>query len=100
MPFHLDLGGSVVMLNHDTSLYPYHLDPRRLYDFTRPGASVVAHPTEPGVWGLRNATDRSWKATRPDGEVVTVNHGQTLPLQHGTRLDSTDSTVTSWKSRN
>ena len=75
------------MLNHDAALYPHHLDPRRLYDFARPSASVVAHPTQPGVWGLRNHTDRPWKATRPDGDVVTVNGGHTLPLQPGTRLD-------------
>ena len=86
LPLHLRLGRETVMLNHDTRLYPHHLDSRRLYDFSSPAAEVVSHPTNPNVWGLRNLGSRPWSASRPEGEDVTVDPGRTLPLRSGTQV--------------
>jgi hypothetical protein len=74
------------MLNHDTQLFPHHLDPQRLYDFSAPWASMVRHPTDPGVWGLRNDGGRGWSATRPGGGELMVEPGRTVPLQPGTEI--------------
>ena len=41
----------VVMLNHDTLLYPHHLDTERRYEFA-PVAEITQR--NPQVWGLRN----------------------------------------------
>ena len=34
----------MVLLNHDTLLYPHHLDDGRLYDFSRPSAAITPTP--------------------------------------------------------
>jgi hypothetical protein len=94
LPFHLEVGRTVVMLNHDTRLYAHHLDPERLYDFSTAAATVVSHPTDPSVWGLRNEGRRAWTATRPDKREVTVDPGRTLPLEAGTRVRFGPSTGT------
>lgn len=54
LPFRLRLGREVIMLNHDTQLYPHHLDPQRLYDLSQPLAAMQQHPQNPNLWGLKN----------------------------------------------
>lgn len=41
LPFRMRLGKHVVMLNHDTQLFPHHVDDLSLYDFSRPVAAGV-----------------------------------------------------------
>ena len=60
LPPRIRIGKSVVMLNHDTQLFPHHVDDERLYDFSRPVAAVAAHPTNPNVWGLKNLSQDKW----------------------------------------
>ncbi len=40
LPFRLRLDRQIVMLNHDTHLFPHHLDPQRRYDLSQPWASM------------------------------------------------------------
>ena len=53
LPFRLRLERHVVMLNHDTQLFPHHLDQQRRYDLSQPGAAVQRHPQNPNLWGLK-----------------------------------------------
>jgi serine/threonine protein kinase len=48
-PLRIQIGKQVVMLNHDTQLFPHHIDDGQPYDFSRPIAALVQHPTQPGV---------------------------------------------------
>ena len=69
------------MLNHDTMLYPHHLDPDRRYDFSEPLAEIVQHPRNPSLWGIRNIGDTKWVATTDDGvthQDVAVSQSVTL----------------------
>ena len=77
---------SIVMLNHDTQLYPHHLDDEHQYDFGSPAAEVVRHPANPQIWGLRNLTSNKWVATMPDGEVRDVPPGRSVTMAEGVRL--------------
>ena len=46
------IGRTVVMLNHNTQLYPHHIDPNREYDFVIPVAQVSRNPRNPGQWQI------------------------------------------------
>jgi serine/threonine protein kinase len=85
-PPSLHLGKQVVMLNHDTKLYPHHLDPQRHYDFTQPLAEVTRHPTNPGIWGLKNLSGARWTATSATGQPTEVEPGRSVTMAPGTRL--------------
>lgn len=86
LPYRIKLGNDVVMLNHDTVLYPHHLDRDGGYDFSRPMARVVAHPADPDVWGLENRGTEKWTVTLPDLRVVDVEPGRRVSLAGGVRI--------------
>jgi hypothetical protein len=74
------------MLNHDTKLYPHHLDDDRQFDFGQPSAEVVRHPTDQSIWGLKNLTGVKWTATRTNGTVQDVEPGRSVTLASGTQI--------------
>lgn len=86
LPPRLKIAKSLVMLNSDTKLYPHHLDPLRLYDFTRPAAEVAQHPTNPNLWGLKNLSGDDWKVT-VGGFEKTVEPLRSVSLAPGTVID-------------
>ena len=86
LPPRVRIGKSVVMLNHDTQLFPHHVDDGRLYDFSAPVAAVTAHPTNPNVWGLKNLSDQKWFITAADGSVREVEPQRSVTLAVGTRI--------------
>jgi eukaryotic-like serine/threonine-protein kinase len=84
-PVRLRVRRGVVVLNHDTVLYPHHIDLARSQDFGTPVASVVQHPSG-GHWGLRNQADRPWVAVDPSGATHTIAPGRTVSLLPGLRI--------------
>jgi len=86
-PPRLRIARSEVMLNHDTHLFPHHVDDERRYDFTQPLAAVTPHPTEPSIWGLKNLSRHTWSATNQSGEVKDVGPGRSVTLAVGTRIN-------------
>jgi len=86
LPPRLKIGKALVMLNSDTKLFPHHLDPLRLYDFSKPAAEVTQHPTNPNLWGLRNLTGDDWKAVVGGNEKV-VEPTRSVSLASGTSID-------------
>jgi DNA-binding helix-hairpin-helix protein with protein kinase domain len=87
LPPRLRIEKDIVMLNHDTQLYPHHLDDQRMYDFSQPLAEVTQHPTKPSLWGLKNLTAEKWVITTADGTVKDVEPGRNVPLAVGTRIN-------------
>jgi hypothetical protein len=85
LPARIRIGRNVVMLNHDSQLFPHHLDDQRLYDFSRPAAAVARHPVDPSVWGLRNVSDEKWVVVARDGPAE-VPPGRSVTLTVGTRI--------------
>ncbi len=86
LPPRMRLGRAVIMLNHDTALYPHHLDDSQHYNFSRPAAQVVQHPRNPQIWGLQNLSDQKWVSTDRNGAVHEVLPGQTVTLSSGVHI--------------
>jgi eukaryotic-like serine/threonine-protein kinase len=86
LPFRIRIDNNVVMLNHDTKLYPHHIDEERMYDFSRLVAEVNRHPTNPNLWGLKNLTSEKWSSTKSDGTVQDIYPGKSVPLISGTKI--------------
>lgn len=86
-PPRIRVGNTVVMLNHDTQLFPHHVDMGRRYDFSRPVAAVTRHPTDPTRWGLQNLMTDRWVTKFPDGRLREIDAGHSVALALGTRID-------------
>jgi hypothetical protein len=86
LPARLRIGRNVVMLNHDTKLYPHHLDAQRLYDFSTPMAEVNRHPTNLALWGLKNLSGDKWVSRMADGTIRDVEPGRSVTLAVGTKI--------------
>ena len=76
----------VVMLNHDTLLYPHHLNEQRRYEVDEPVAEVTQHPQNPQIWGLRNLSSQKWTSQNAEGEVNDVEPGKTVTLSSGLQI--------------
>lgn len=85
-PPRIRINGEIVMLNHDTVLYPHHLDHDQQFDFSRPVAAVNRNPND-GRWGLKNLGNSKWTATFPDGRIVDVDSGKTVPIPTGIKIN-------------
>lgn len=85
LPPRIRIGRHVVLLNHDTQLFPHHLDDQRLYDFSRPAAAMAQHPGDPRVWGLKNLSGEKWVIAARDG-ARDVPPGRSVTLTSGTRI--------------
>ena len=75
------------MLNHDTQLFPHHVDSARRYDFSKPVAGVTQHPKNPKIWGLKNLSGEKWVITTLDGEIKDVTPGRNVTLSKETRIN-------------
>lgn len=87
LPFRLRLGRDVILLNHDTQLYPHHVDPQRRYDLSQPIAAVQQHPQNPNLWGLNNQSAAKWVITTPDGTIRDVEPGRSAGLAAGVKIN-------------
>ncbi len=76
----------VIVLRHDTKLYPHHVNRNCHYDFSHPIAEIAFHPTNPSIWGLKNLAADKWVATTASGEVHDVQPGRTVTIATGTRI--------------
>jgi eukaryotic-like serine/threonine-protein kinase len=77
---------NVVMLNHDTKLFPHHIYPERSYDFTHPVAEVTRHPKDPNIWGLKNLSADNWNSKVGETTKV-VESGRSVTLIAGTTIN-------------
>jgi serine/threonine protein kinase len=87
LPPRIRIGRNVVMLNHDTKLYPHHVDDQKLYDCTKNVAEVARHPTQANVWGLKNLSDEKWVSTSPDGTIREIETGRSVSFGLGTKIN-------------
>lgn len=87
LPLKILLGNHIVMLNHDTKLYPHHLQKDKSYDFSQPIAAVNQHPIDPSRWGLKNLSQNKWMCSTVDGKQVEVAPGRSIALSVGTVIE-------------
>lgn len=86
LPFRIRIDNNIVMLNNNTKLFPHHIDEEKMYDFSRPVAEVIPHPTKPNIWGLKNLTSEKWSSTKLDSTVQDIYPGKSVPLISGTKI--------------
>lgn len=87
LPFRMRVGNQVVMLNHDTKLYPHHIDSTKKGNFSQPVAEVVHHPTNPHIWGLKNLSDAKWVLTKEGGSLQEVERERSVTLDTGVKIN-------------
>ncbi|MBM3143087.1 MAG: serine/threonine protein kinase [Chloroflexi bacterium] len=85
-PPRIRIGENIIMLNHDTQLFPHHVDDQRRYDFSRPIAEVTRHAADPRIWGLKNISNEKWVIITTSGAVKDVVPGQSVTLATGTKV--------------
>lgn len=49
-------------------------------------AEVVQNPNQPGVFGLKNLTNKQWRAVLESGETREIDPGKSIRLAKGTRI--------------
>jgi serine/threonine protein kinase len=86
VPLRIRIGHQIVILNHDTRLFPHHVDRQRMYDFSTPIAKVTQHPRNPNVWGLKNLSEGKWTAVVRGEETKEVDPGRSIALAPGTKI--------------
>ncbi len=86
VPPMLAIGRALVSLAPGRGVPAFLLQPDQPMDFATLGASVEAHPTNPGIFGLRNRTEENWRATLPDRSTIAVPPGRTMRLIHGATI--------------
>ena len=87
LPCRIRIGKKVIMLNHDTKLYPHHLDDQKMYDFSQPVAEIKQHPTDPNIWGLKNLSSERWIITKADATTLEVDQGRSVTLATGITIN-------------
>lgn len=87
LPFRLRLGKEIVVLRHDSKLYPHHTDPDRPYDFSEQVAEVAIRAAQPSVWGLTNLSTANWTAELPDRSLFDLPPGKSVPLTSGLKIN-------------
>ena len=86
LPMRLQTGRQIIMLNHDTRLFPHHIDEKKSHDFSEPWAAVQKHPTDSRIWGLKNLSPEKWVCTLADGSIKDVESGRSVTLAVGTTI--------------
>jgi eukaryotic-like serine/threonine-protein kinase len=84
-----------IVLGEGAAIFDVHLTgrvDRAVLDSPMIGA-VVENPAAPGVWGIRNLTDRTWHSTFPSGEAIDTAPGRAVALRDGVEIRFTDTTV-------
>jgi eukaryotic-like serine/threonine-protein kinase len=87
LPYRARIGSSIIMLNHDAKLYPHHINPQKMFDFSAPVAEVVRHPTDKNLWGLKNLGDEKWVMTAMDGTMKDVEPSKSATLSPGAKIN-------------
>jgi hypothetical protein len=80
-------GRQAVILSPGGRVGLRHLDQDKALDFASQGAVVEAHPERPNVWGLRNLTKMSWRASVPETGDLMVEPGRAVRIMDGVAID-------------
>lgn len=85
-PMRLLLVDTVVMLNHDTEVFPHHVSTTTDLDYSAPLGRVVPHPQRADTWGLQNLSSSNWVITVTGAQPKDVPPGRSVVLAPSTRI--------------
>ncbi|NES73215.1 MAG: serine/threonine protein kinase, partial [Okeania sp. SIO2D1] len=86
-PPRIRIGKKIIMLNHDTKLFPHHVDDGEKYDFSEAVAGVVRNPKNPNLWGLKNLSTAKWVVTTADNNMKDVEPVRSVTMAVGTKIN-------------
>jgi serine/threonine protein kinase len=87
-PLRLQLPQAQVVAAAGNALYPHHFDALATPSLDTALARLVAHPSEPGLLGLQNLSERAWHGQLSSGAELTLEPGKTCNLAALQQLDS------------
>jgi len=79
---------AAVVVSAGNALHAHHFNKRELPALDRPLARIDPHPGDPALLGLRNLSDRSWRAELADGRMLTLDPGRSCNLAGLRRLET------------
>jgi hypothetical protein len=56
-------------------------------DFTKIAGELVENKLKPGMLGIKNCSERNWKAKMPDGTFYDIAPGKGFPIWQGLEID-------------
>ena len=87
LPPRLKVGRSLIMLNADTMLYPFHVDNSIGCEYSDQIAKVSQHPTNKSLWGLKNFSKDKWTVMTAEGAITEVMSGKNVSLINGIKIN-------------
>jgi len=87
MPPRIKIGRNIIMLNHDTKIFPHHVDSQMLYDFSAPVAEISRNPNKPDIWGLKNLSVKKWVLKSSNGNFMDVEPNRSVPIVSGNTIN-------------
>ena len=87
LPPRLKVNRHLIMLNKDTLLYPFHVDPNMGCDYSNPIAKVNQHPTNKNLWGLQNLSTNKWTVITSGGLMSEVLPSKNISLNSGIKIN-------------
>ena len=69
----------------NTKLYSHHINGD--YDMNTVVGEVVAHPSDPTRWGIRNKTTTNWTYKKADGSQIAVANEKTAGIAKNVAID-------------
>lgn len=85
-PVRVRIAKNTIMLNHDTKLFPHHIDDQRMYDFSLPIAEITRHPSDSNIWGIKNLSNNKW-VIMVDGKIKDVEPGRNVVIKKGIKIN-------------
>jgi DNA-binding helix-hairpin-helix protein with protein kinase domain len=87
LPPRLKIGRNLVMINVDTFIYPFHINPAIGCEFINPVAKVNQHPQNKNLWGFQNLSKQKWTVISNEGAITEVLPGKNVSLINGIRIN-------------
>jgi len=87
LPPRMKIGRNLIMVNVDTLIYPFHVDPTISCEFSDPVAKVNQHPQNKSLWGFQNLSENKWTVISAEGAMSEVLPGKNVSLISGIRIN-------------
>lgn len=85
VPAILKIDQEQIMLNKNTKIRQHHA--RGDFCLEKIIGEVRQKPDDPTQWGIKNISSEVWAFTKPDGQVIMVDNGKTIPLIKGSKIN-------------
>lgn len=93
IPYRLKLSEYTIPGVNDSRIYKCQIGVCRADEALNPIGRVIAKKEDPSMLGIRNLSDKIWKATTPSGKAKNVEKDEVVPLKDGITFTIGDETI-------